>query len=194
MGKHLAVVLLDDFADWEVGFLTAPARTWLGAEVSYYTRGRWPVRSMGGMLLEPDGDIAALPSVATDGLVLVGSAGWEDANALPIEGVLHDALGRGIAIGAICGATLALARAGLLAGRTHTSNSLDYLDRFAPGYPGRELFRASDVAVADGNLVTAPGSAPASFAKAMLSLVWPESANTIGGFAELLAREHKAAA
>lgn len=194
MGKHLAVVLLDDFADWEVGFLTAAARTWLGAEVSYHTRGRWPVRSMGGMLLDPNGDIATLPSVAHDGLVLVGSPEWEGAGAPTFEGALSDALGRGIAVGAICGATLALARAGLLAGRAHTSNSQDYLDRFAPGYPGRELFRASDVAVVDGNLVTAPGSAPASFAKAMLSLVWPEQANTIGEFAELLAREHRAAA
>ncbi len=41
---------------------------------------------------------------------------------LHLRALCHDALGRGIAVGAICGATLALARAGLLAGRAHTSN------------------------------------------------------------------------
>jgi putative intracellular protease/amidase len=194
MGKHLAVVLLDDFADWEVGFLTAAARTWLGAEISYFTPGRWPVRSMGGMLLDPDEDLATLPALGPDGVVLVGSKEWEGSAAPAIEDVVPGILGRGVPVGAICGATVGLARAGLLAGRRHTSNSRDYLDTHAPGYAGRDLFQTSAVAVLDRGLVTAPGSAPASFAAAMLSLVWPESADTVAGFADLMGREHRVAA
>ncbi|MEJ1939172.1 DJ-1/PfpI family protein, partial [Nostoc sp. NIES-2111] len=155
---------------------------------------RWPVRSMGGMLLDPDEDLAALPAFAPHGVVLVGSKEWEGSGAPAIAEVLSGILGRGVPAGAICGATVGLARAGLLAGRRHTSNSRDYLDIHAPGYAGRDLFQASDVAVLDRGIVTAPGSAPASFAAAMLSLVWPESADTIAGFADLMAREHRAAA
>ncbi|WP_286892393.1 DJ-1/PfpI family protein [Thermobacillus sp.] len=60
---------------------------------------------------------------------------------------------------AICGATAALAEAGLLDNRPHTSNSLEFLTFFCPNYRGASFYRDEPVVV-DGRLITT-GSAGA---------------------------------
>ena len=60
---------------------------------------------------------------------------------------------------AICGATSALAGAGLLDNRPHTSNGPGFLEMFSPGYKGQDFY-IDKPSVADNNLITA-GSAGA---------------------------------
>ncbi len=60
-------------------------------------------------------------------------------------------------VAAICGATYALAAAGLLDHRRHTSNDPGYLA--SSGYAGAEHY-VEEPAVIDGDLVTATGIAP----------------------------------
>ncbi len=64
-------------------------------------------------------------------------------------------------VAAICGATTALARAGILDEYRHTSNAPDYLR--ATGYRGAALYQEA-AAVTDGNLITASATAPVDFA------------------------------
>ena len=61
-------------------------------------------------------------------------------------------------------ATVAVARVGLLRGRRHTSNALDYLRKYAPGYSDAEHY-VDAPAVRDRKLITASGLADVEFAR-----------------------------
>ena len=66
-------------------------------------------------------------------------------------------------VAAICGATLGLARTGLLDDRPHTSNAAEFLTQ-ATEYRGAEHYR-DEKAVSDGTVITAGGVNPLEFAK-----------------------------
>ncbi|WP_181702467.1 DJ-1/PfpI family protein [Chthonobacter albigriseus] len=189
-GKRIAVVLLDAFADWEIGLFGAAARTWAGGDVRHVTPGGATVRSMGGLAVTPAGTLADLASGDHDALVIIGSSLWEAPDAPDIGGLVRADLATGIPVGAICGGTLAVARAGVLAERRHTSNAAGYLTEHVPNYGGAARYVDTPRAVVDGGLVTAPGSAPATFATAMIGLIWPGHP-LIDQIAALTAAEHR---
>jgi putative intracellular protease/amidase len=66
-----------------------------------------------------------------------------------------------VPVAAICGATAGLARAGILDNVQHTSNARAYLE--ATGYQGAALYQ-DQLAVTDGNVITATSAAPLEFA------------------------------
>lgn len=70
-------------------------------------------------------------------------------------------------VAAICGATLGLADRGILHGRRHTSNSLEFLTALSANYTG-EGYDAAALAVADGNLITAGSAGGLLWAKYIL--------------------------
>lgn len=186
--KRIAVVLLDEFADWELGIFAAASRAWLGARIDHYTPGGRAVRSMGGLNVTPEAALETLAPDQFDALAVIGSSGWESADAPDLDAVIRSALSSGRPVGAICGGTLAAARAGVLEERRHTSNGADYLRDHVPTYDGTQYVN-SPRAVVDGGLVTAPGSAPASFATGLLGLIWPDH-SVVGELATMIAAEH----
>lgn len=70
-------------------------------------------------------------------------------------------------IAAACAATTVLARAGLLRGRRHTSNSLMYLEMMVPGYAGQSDYGDAP-AVTDGRITTASGLGAVDFTMSLL--------------------------
>ncbi|WP_028745953.1 type 1 glutamine amidotransferase family protein [Rhizobium mesoamericanum] len=160
---RLAIVLTDGFADWEVAQLTASARSYFGFDVVIATPEGEEVRSMGGMRVAADAVAENLHASAFDGLVLCGGTIWETEKAPDLKPVIGDFMTHGKLVAGICGATLALARAGVLDATDHTSNAADFIAS-APGYAGHALYKDSPQAVRAGKLVTAPGSAPMTFA------------------------------
>ena len=188
-GKRIAIVLLDEFADWELGLFAAAARAWLGARIDHHTPGGRIVRSMGGLNVTPEAALEALTPDQFDALVVIGSSGWEASDAPDVGPIIRPALSAGCPVGAICGGTLAVGRAGVLQQRRHTSNAADYLRDHLPDYDGA-LYVDSPRAVVDGTLVTAPGSAPASFATSLLGLVWPDHP-LVGQLATMISAEHR---
>ncbi|MGA9870593.1 MAG: DJ-1/PfpI family protein, partial [Rhodococcus sp. (in: high G+C Gram-positive bacteria)] len=101
-------------------------------------------------------------------LILPGGDTWGSGHANVLE-LAAEMVKRDVPIGAICGATLGLARHGLLDARRHTSNALEFLQA-APEYAGAEHYSDERVVV-DGTVVTAPGTAPLEFAKALFELL-----------------------
>ncbi len=77
------------------------------------------------------------------------------------------ALKFGTIVGAICGATEALANRGYLDTRKHTTNNLEYTKMVCPNYKGEKFYELRS-AVSDANLVTASGIAPLEFAMEVL--------------------------
>ncbi len=119
------------------------------------------VTTMGGVRIQPDIALADLRPHASAMLILPGGDAWEHKqNGEAIEKAAEFLSAR-VPVAAICAATLALARAGFLDNRLHTSNAPEYLK--ATGYRGTALYRKIP-AIADGNLITAAGTAPVDFA------------------------------
>ncbi|MBD5447223.1 MAG: glutamine amidotransferase, partial [Treponema sp.] len=114
------VYVLDTMADWEIGYVTAElhSRRFFKAdapEVTVRTAGvsKEPVRTMGGLTVVPDctvGDIAADKSSV---LLLPGANTWDDPKHGAVVKKAAELLAAGGTVCAICGATVALARAGL---------------------------------------------------------------------------------
>ena len=159
--KPVLIVLIDGFADWETPLIAGIGGGFYGLDATYVTPGGGDLTSMGGLR------VAGLPDFAPQGdevIVLCGSDGWTGPDAPDLTGMLRAAHARGQAVAGICAGTLALARAGLLNGRAHTSNGLDFMRQCVPDYTAVETYRDVPHAVADGGIVTAPGTAPVSFA------------------------------
>ena len=87
-------------------------------------------------------------------------------------------------------AHLALARAGLFENTAHTSNGRDWILRHLPDYGGRENYRDVPHAVTDGRIVSAPGSAPGTFALAFLEALYPDKTTELAGMRSMFAREY----
>ena len=81
-----------------------------------------------------------------------------------LEQLLNGLDSRGTPIAAICAATVAIARLGLLRGRRHTSNGLEYLRSKVPGYAEAANYVDSP-AVRDRGLITASGLGDVEFAR-----------------------------
>lgn len=188
MPTRLAVILIEKFADWEHGFLTAAMRDFFGAEVRFYTPGGAGVTSEGGMRPTADGALEALTPDDFDGLAVIGSGAWMREGAPDISGLVRAADRAGRLIGFICGATVAAARAGLLDARPHTSNDSD-TPKKAAAYQGATHYRDVPHAVRDGNLITAPGFAPRSFAYEMAAALVPNQEKYLGFFKQELQAE-----
>ena len=137
MKKTIAVLLVDGFADWEIGPVLPAARHYFGAAVVTASLDGNAVRSIGGLLVQPERRLADLKPAAAHLWLLPGSVFWAKGPRAGLSEALQARAKAGKPIAAICGATLALGHAGLLDHHAHTSNSLDFLKK-APRLPRRE--------------------------------------------------------
>jgi len=97
-------------------------------------------------------------------LILPGADTWLAGRNTRFVDAASRFLEAGVPVAAICGATVGLANAGLLNDRVHTSNAAQILE--SDGYQGHDRYRY-DLAVIDGDLITASGIAPVEFARAI---------------------------
>ena len=169
---HLYVC--DTLADWEPGFAisglnnpdmqTQPGRF----RVQTVAARPEPVTTLGGMRILPDLTLDALAPSDSALLILPGAETWDgDAHAAALAKA-KEFVAAGVPVAAICGATVGLARAGLLDERRHTSNDARYLA--ATGYGGTALYEEQP-AVCDGNVITATTTAPVAFAYEIFKLL-----------------------
>ena len=120
---------------------------------------------MGGLTILPDCVVDDIAVSEETVLLLPGGNTWDDSKHSSVIRKAAALLSAGGTVGAICGATAALARAGLLDNRPHTSNGAGFLEMFCPGYKGQPYF-VDAPSVADGNLITAGGTGALLWAKA----------------------------
>jgi putative intracellular protease/amidase len=172
--RPLAVLLNNDFADWEAGFLTASVRDFFDTDVLYFSPDGKKVKSEGGLTVKPDGAFDDVTPEKHRAIVVCGSGAWQRKEAPDITPLLNAAIDKNVLVGAICAGTLTAARAGLFDNRRHTSNGRDWLLKHARDYKGNHLYQNVNDAIFDKGVVTAPSSAPASFACVMLDHLYPD--------------------
>lgn len=97
-----------------------------------------------------------------DLLILPGADTWMEEEHNSIIEIVDNLIDRGVIVAAICGATVALANAGILNSRKHTSNGKGFLEMISPEYKGSDNY-IDCPAVCDSNLITASGLAPVEF-------------------------------
>ena len=169
---HLFV--FDSMADWEAAFAIAainnpefqsvPGRY----RVVTAAASMAPVTTIGGVRILPDVTLDTVTPDSSAMLILPGGRAWEtggNAEALQLASLF---IGSGVPVAAICAATLALARAGLLNRLRHTGNAREYL--ISSGYRGAGFYCGLP-AVTDKNVITATGIAPIDFAREIFRML-----------------------
>ncbi|MFJ7736360.1 type 1 glutamine amidotransferase family protein [Lysinibacillus sp. NPDC097287] len=175
--KKVYLYVFDTMSDWEVGYLIAELNSgrYFKKEIApleVVTVGidKNPVTTMGGVKILPRISIEECILESTDLIVLPGGNTWLEEIHEPILKKVSKSLKEGTVVAAICGATVGLAKVGLLDSRKHTSNDLEYLKMICPNYSGENYYEM-EPAVTDKNLITASGIAPLEFAMHVLKVL-----------------------
>ena len=133
---------------------------------------------MGGLTVVPDCLTDEIAVKETSVLLLPGADTWNDPKHGAIIRKAGELLSVGAAVGAICGATVALADSGLLDHRRHTSNGPGFLEMFSPAYRGQDLY-VDELSVADHNLITANAAGALLWAKQIIEYLGVFQADTL---------------
>lgn len=168
------IYLLATLADWEIGPVSAElnSRRFFKSNapkliVKTVALSKEPVKTMGGLTLIPDCTIDEIEVSEKTVLILPGANTWSEAENAQIIQKASDLLSKGGTVCAICGATVALATAGLLNDRPHTSNGKGFLEMFCPDYKGQKFY-VDQSAVKDGNLITGSATGSLMWAKLII--------------------------
>ena len=174
---NVYLYVTDTMADWETGYVMAELNSKRffrknAPEVNVTAVGltKQPVITMGGLTIVPDITLKEISVLSQSILLLPGGNTWSEEKHGPVVDKAKEILTSVGTGAAICGATLALASAGLLDERPHTSNGPGFLDMFCPSYRGRNHY-VDEPAVSDGKLITAAGTAPLEWAREILDVL-----------------------
>lgn len=179
------VYVLDTLADWELGYVTAELNSGRffkkeAPEVSVKTVGisKEPVQTMGGLTIVPDCVIDDIVVNEKSVLLLPGANTWDSPKHGAIIGKASELFSAGAMVCAICGATAALANAGMLDQMLHTSNGAGYLEMVSPSYKGQNFY-VDKPSVADHNLITASSTGALLWAKQIIERLKVFQPNTL---------------
>lgn len=168
------VYVLDTLADWELGFVTSELNSGRffkkGAQkipIKTVSYSKAPITTMGGMTILPDCLIEEMEISKENTLLLPGADTWSNPKHLAIIEKANKFLSIGATVGAICGATTALANFGLLDKRSHTSNGAGFLEMFCPNYKGQHFF-VDELSIIGDNLITASSAGSLLWARQIL--------------------------
>lgn len=182
--------VLETLADQELGYVTSELHSGRffkkdAGRVSLKTvsYSKEPIHTMGGLTIVPDCLIDDIAVSATSVLLLPGADTWNDPKHGAIIEKASEFLSLGAMVGAICGATAALANFGLLDSRPHTSNGPGFLEMFSPSYKGKRFY-IDKPSVADNNLITASSTGALLWAKQIIEHLGVFQSNTLEAWYE----------
>ncbi|MDR1736099.1 MAG: DJ-1/PfpI family protein [Oscillospiraceae bacterium] len=182
---NVYVYVLDTLADWELGYVTAELNSGRffkrdAPQISLKTvsYSKEPIKTMGGLTVTPDCVIDDMVVSEASVLLLPGANGWNDPKHGAVIEKASAFLTKGATVGAICGATAALAGAGLLDNRPHTSNGVGFLDMVCPHYKGQRFY-VDEPSVANNNLITASCTGGLLWAKHIIDRLGVFESNTL---------------
>jgi putative intracellular protease/amidase len=168
--RAIHLVVFDGYADWEPAYAVAELRR--SGERTVRTVGftAASVVSMGGLRVTPDVTLSAVQPADVELLLLPGGDLWEGTGypRRELERLIDALVATATPVAAICAATLALGRAGVLDDHRHTSNMRSYLPTHAAEYRGAAHY-VDALAVRDRHVITGSGLGPVDFARAIFA-------------------------
>ena len=175
--KKVLYVLLPQFAEHELPYLTQPLRSDAMAMKEYpkyenkiVAESMEPVEAISGFRLLPDYTFDTIPDDYA-ALVLIGGYGWKGEAAERVAPLVAEAIQKGSIVGAICNAASWMASKGFLNDVCHTGNGLEQLQLWGGEAYTNAAGYVNAQAVSDKHIVTANGSASLDFACEILSLL-----------------------
>jgi putative intracellular protease/amidase len=167
MKRKAYLLVFDGLADWEPALALCEINKKDDIDVITVGLSKMPVTTMGGIKIIPDAAIEDI--VAQQACIFIAPGGdmWEQEACEDYVKLFKRLEMENVTVAAICGATLAIARAGLLEQRHHTSNSLPYLKEMVADYGG-DRFYVERLAVTDKNVITASGLGSVEFAREVI--------------------------
>ncbi len=166
--KIIYLFLFDTLSDWEIGYVAAGINNPMMQanpgkyQLKTFSINGKPVRTIGGLLITPDLSLNEVAYSDVEMLILPGGTSWEEGGNQEVALLAKKFHENQIKVAAICGATLGLAKIGLLDSLKHTSNSKDYL--LNSQYQGAEYY-VDVLSVSDKGVITASGTASLEFAR-----------------------------
>lgn len=171
--ETVLVVLISEYADWELALLSAGLRWGFGMwektyDVKTVTTSEGHIHSIGGLTVMPDYTIANAPADFS-ALALIGGTNWFGNEGEKTFPLIQAAIQNNLLVGAICDASIFLAAHGFLNNVKHTSASLlEMKEKAGAAYAGEENFR-DEQSVRDGNIITAKPTGYLEFARDFLN-------------------------
>jgi len=160
-------LVFDGLADWELAHALCEINKSGKFEVVSVGFSDKPVTTMGGLVVSPNITLDEVTPADAAIFMMPGGDMWEGESHENLKTLLRRLHAERVPIGAICGATLEIARAGLTRNVRHTSNSKDYLKTMVADYSD-ENFYVDDLAVTDQNIITASGLGCVEFAREVI--------------------------
>ena len=170
MKRNAYHLVFDGHADWETPFAMCAITESGRFNVVTVGFSREPVTTMGGMKIAPNITTKDLNPEDAAIFVLPGGNQWEQGGNEALEALVRRVHDAGVPVAAICGATLAVVRAGLTQGRRHTSNGKWYVKSMIPEYRDEASY-VDSLAVTDGHLITASGLGGIEFGREVINLL-----------------------
>ena len=161
--KDVLMLLTDRWADWEAAYAIAEVNSVPQYRVKTIAADREPKTSIGGLRAEIDLTLDGyrdFENVAM--LILPGGFEWQEDRHDAIAAFVRKAVGAGIPVAAICGATIFLGKHGFLDRVAHTGDDLELFEE-EKGYSGSRFYQSAQV-VTDGGFITANETAAVDFA------------------------------
>jgi putative intracellular protease/amidase len=158
------LLVFDGLADWEPAHAFCEISKSGKFEVVTAGLSGQSITTMGGLKLQADVALGEVDPSQAAFFMLPGGDMWPKNSFAELKHLLHRMHDQGVLIGAICAATLEIARAGLTRGIRHTSNSRAFLKATVPDY-NDDSFYVDDLAVTDQKIITASGLGSVDFAR-----------------------------
>ncbi|SRR6266568_1699297 len=178
MNRKAYLLIFDGLADWEPAHALCQINKYGNLDVVPVGISNQPIVTMGGLRLAPEATLEDLNPSEAAIFILPGGEMWERETQPAVTKVLQRLHTENVLIGAICGATLEIARAGLTRETRHTSNSLEYLKAMVKEYKD-DAFYVDELAVTDNNIISASGLGSVEFAREIIrQLKIHDEANT----------------
>jgi putative intracellular protease/amidase len=188
MARPTAYVLLrNGFADWEAASALAELQRTFEYPVKVIGLTSSAVVSMGGLKVSVDLTLSEFVAKSASILILPGGDAWTQGELVEVSDAVRTVVALDRPVAAICAATLALAHAGLLDDRLHTSNGAGFIEAHVPTYRCQHFYRPQK-SVRDRNVITANGLAPFAFAAEIFRALAPEREADIETYERLYSR------
>lgn len=161
------LLTFDGLADWEPAHALCAINKSERFDVVTVGFSVEPIITMGGLKLTPEVTIDDVNPAEAGIFIMPGGELWEQKSDQGLIDLLLRLHAESVPIGAICGATLEIARTGLTRNLRHTSNAKEYLKAMIADYRDEDFY-VDELAVTDQNVITASGLGSVEFGREVI--------------------------